>query len=157
VGAEPIILSHPDMGERYFTFELTGISSDNFGYVGQRTTGPKAGSFAIVGPGWQGELPGDVDASTATAPSPWILILGRTVVDGEADVANVRKLQEQYTLTPLSRWGSEGSDRPEHRDVLAPTEPEQDPLGPFKTLNAMLAENPPPAHHDLLINQFARI
>ena len=29
--------------------------------------------------------------------------------------------------------------------------------GRFKTLNAMLEENPPPAHHDLLLNQFARI
>ena len=51
---EPVILSHPDMGERYFTFELIGIDSDNFGYVGQRTTGAKAGSFAIVGPDWDG-------------------------------------------------------------------------------------------------------
>ena len=36
---EPVILSHPDMGERYFTFQLAGFSSDNFDYVGQRTTG----------------------------------------------------------------------------------------------------------------------
>ena len=50
-------MSHPDMGERYFTFELMGFTSDNFDYVGQRTTGPKAGHFAICGPGWQGELP----------------------------------------------------------------------------------------------------
>jgi len=41
--------------------------------------------------------------------------------------------------------------------VLEPIGPEQDPLGPFKTLNAMLAENPPPAHHDLVLNQFAQI
>jgi len=157
VGAEPVILSHPDMGQRYFTFELVGISSDNFGYVGQRTTGSNAGSFAIVGPGWQGDLPGDVDASTAAAPSPWILIMGRTVVDGDADVANVRKLQAHYKLTPLSRWGSQDGDRPARPDVLEPIEPQQDPLGPFKTLNAMLEENPPPAHHDLLLDQFARI
>ena len=157
VGSEPVILTHPDMGERYFTFELAGITSDNFGYVGQRTTGPKAGSFAIVGPGWTGDLPGDVDASLALAPSPWILILGRTVVDDETDVANVRKLQQQYTLTPLSQWGREDGGRPGRRDVLKPIEPEQDPLGPFKTLNAMLEENPPPAHHDLVLHQFAQI
>ena len=41
--------------------------------------------------------------------------------------------------------------------MLEPIEPEQDPLGPFKTLNAMLEENPPPAEHALLLNQFARI
>jgi hypothetical protein len=27
------------MGERYFTFQLAGIDSDNFAYVGKRTTG----------------------------------------------------------------------------------------------------------------------
>ncbi|MET8560178.1 DUF1254 domain-containing protein [Streptomyces flaveolus] len=30
LGSEPVILSHPDMGDRYFTFELVGITSDNF-------------------------------------------------------------------------------------------------------------------------------
>ena len=42
---EPIILSHPDMGERYFTFELMGVDSDNFDYIGQRATGSKAGQL----------------------------------------------------------------------------------------------------------------
>ena len=54
---EPVILSHPDMGDRYFTFELMGFTSDTYDYVGQRTTGKDAGHFAISGPGWQGKLP----------------------------------------------------------------------------------------------------
>src|SRR5215211_115268 len=157
VSREPIILSHPDMGERYFTFELIGISSDNFDYVGQRTTGSKAGSFAIVGPEWEGDLPRDVEGSLAPAPSPWVLIIGRTLVNDEADIARVQELQTEYELTPLSRWGREEAERPERRNVLEPIEPEQDPLGPFKTLNAMLEENPPPAHHEVVLNQFARI
>jgi hypothetical protein len=61
VRKEPVILSHPDLGERYFTFEIADMSSDNFAYVGTRTTGPKANSFAIVGPGWKGELPNGVE------------------------------------------------------------------------------------------------
>jgi len=32
----PIIRSHPQMGQRYFTFQLAGFTSDNFDYVGQR-------------------------------------------------------------------------------------------------------------------------
>ncbi len=60
VRKEPVILSHPDMGNRYFTFELSSIDSDNFAYVGQRTSGSKAGSFAIVGPDWKGTLPDGV-------------------------------------------------------------------------------------------------
>jgi hypothetical protein len=82
---EPVILSHPDMAERYFTFELMGFTSDNIDYIGQRTTGSTAGHFAIAGPGWQGELPDGV-RSVTPSPTPWVLVLGRTVVDGAADV-----------------------------------------------------------------------
>ena len=87
---EPVILSHPDMAGRYFTFELMGFSSDNFDYVGQRTTGIKAGHFAICGPGWHGELPPGVHA-VAPAPTPWVLVLGRTLTllvnSGESELA----------------------------------------------------------------------
>ena len=153
---EPVILSHPDMAGRYFTFELMGFSSDNFDYVGQRTTGSKAGHFAICGPGWHGDLPPGVQA-TLPAPTPWVLLLGRTLVDGDADLATVHALQAQYRLTPLSLWGKPGAEVPERRDVYAPAQPAQDPLGPWKTLNAMLAENPPPPHHAVVLAQFARI
>ena len=72
LSAEPIILSHPDLGDRYFTFELMGFTSDTYGYVGQRTTGKAAGHFAISGPGGQGPLPAGV-RSVEPAPTPWIL------------------------------------------------------------------------------------
>jgi hypothetical protein len=154
---EPIVLSHPDMGERYFTFELMGMTSDNIDYVGQRTTGSEAGDFAIVGPDWEGDLPADVNGEVQRATSPWVLVLGRTLVDGDHDLPEVHELQKQYRLTPLSQWGEADPKVPERRGVIEPIAVEDDPLGPFKTLNRMLEENPPPAHHDVLLKQFARI
>jgi hypothetical protein len=156
LSSEPVILSHPDMGDRYFSFQLAAMTSDNFDYVGQRTTGSKAGSFAIVGPGWTGELPDGV-TGLAPSPTPWMLCLGRTLVDGDDDVPTVQALQEQYRLTPMSLWGAPDAEVPERRDVLKPVEMAEDPLGPWKTLNAILAENPPPAHHGILLRQFAGI
>jgi len=153
---EPVILSHPDMADRYFTFELTGFTSDNFDYVGQRTTGPGAGHFAITGPGWRGDLPPEVQP-VRPAPTPWVLVLGRTLVDGAADLPKVQALQAQYRLTPLSLWGKPRAAMPERREVYAPAETTADPLGPWKTLNAMLAENPPPGHHGVMLRQFAHI
>ena len=44
VSREPVILSHPDMGDRYFAFELASFDSDNFAYVGKRMTGSRGGS-----------------------------------------------------------------------------------------------------------------
>jgi hypothetical protein len=152
---EPVILSHPDMGDRYFTFQLAAMTSDNFDYVGRRTTGSNAGHFALIGPGWTGELPEGV-TRTEPSPTPWILVGGRTLVDGAEDVPKVRTLQQQYKLTPLSMWGTD-QQVPEQRDVLQPIEVTKDPLGPWKTLNAMLEENPPPPEHAILLKQFATI
>jgi hypothetical protein len=153
---EPIILSHPDMEDRYFSFELSAMTSDNFDYVGQRTTGSKAGSFLIPGPGWEGEVPDGVTA-VAPSPTPWALCLGRTLVDGQDDVPVVNEVMKRYSLTPLSLWGQADPHVPERRDVLAPIDVASDPLGPWKTLNAMLAENPPPAEHGILLQQFASV
>jgi hypothetical protein len=119
LGGGSVILSHPDMAGRYFIFELMGFTSDNFDYVGQRTTGSKAGHFAICGPGSHADLPAGVQV-TRPAPTPWILLLGRTRVDGDADLATVHALQAQYRLTPLSLSGKPGAQVPEYRDVYAP-------------------------------------
>jgi hypothetical protein len=114
VTKEPLILSHPEMGDRYFTFEIASLDSDNFAYVGKRTTGGKAGSFAMVGPDWKGALPEGVTALPRSRTNS-VLILGRTLVDGNADLPAVRKLQDQYTLVPLSLWGK--------KDAVLPEEP----------------------------------
>ncbi|MFE3639123.1 DUF1254 domain-containing protein [Streptomyces cellostaticus] len=153
---EPVILSHPDMGHRYFAFQLADITSDNFDYVGARTTGSSAGNFALTGPGWSGRLPPDV-RQMAPSPTPWVIVLGRTLVDGPADVAAVHRLQERYRLTSLSQWGDPHARMPQRRDVLTPVDPHENQLAPWITLNAMLAENPPPEHHRLLLGQLARI
>src|SRR3712207_1024045 len=100
VTEEPVILSVPDTDDRYYTFELAAMHSDNFAYVGRRTTGTKASNYAIIGPGWESQLPEGVTALPAS-PTPWVLIFGRTLVEGPEDVPNVRKLQKGYQLTPL--------------------------------------------------------
>jgi hypothetical protein len=74
-----------------------------FAVVGSRTTGTKAGNFAIVAPGWSGTLPQGVDK--IVAPTSTIWIIGRTQTNGPADYDNVHKIQDGYRLTPLSQWG----------------------------------------------------
>ena len=156
ISKEPVILSHPEMGDRYFTFQLACMDDDNFAFVGKRTTGSKAGNFAIVSPDWTGKLPEGV---TALPPSrtPSILIIGRTLVDGPADVPTVNALQDQYKLAPLSLYGKEGAKLPERRDVWKPFDPKQDPLAEWKTMNKALAENPPEARLEKLLGLFAKI
>ena len=156
---EPIILSHPEMGERYFTFEIAGYDVDNFAYVGQRTTGSAAGDFAIYydkdGKDFDGQLPEGVKA-LPPSPTPWVLILGRTLVDGEEDLPNVAALQKKYRLTPLSYWektkNNPDVELPASRDVWAPYNPKKDPLASWRTINRAMTENPPAAKEQAILD-----
>ena len=48
LGKGPIVLEHPDMGRRYFTCGFLDPYTNVIGYVGSRTTGARAGRFAIA-------------------------------------------------------------------------------------------------------------
>ena len=154
---EPLILSVPDVGERYYTFEMASFDSDNFAYVGTRTTGNKAGHYAIVGPNWKGTLPEGVVALPASRTDS-ALVFGRTLVYDEADLANVHKLQAQYQLTPLSQWGATSPPKQaDDRNVWKPFDPKTDPLAAFKTMNKAMTENPPNESHKSMVANFASI
>jgi len=137
VSKEPIILSHPDMPDnRYFTFELAGHDSDNYDYVGMRTTGSKAGNFAIIGPNWQGELPEGVTA-LSPAQTPSVFLVGRTLVSGADDVKKVIALQDQYRLTPLSQWGNPNytpTSLKAPKPAATALKPATNPLGHWQTI-----------------------
>jgi hypothetical protein len=137
----PVILSHPEMGDRYFTFEIADMFSDNFAYVGKRITGRHAGSFAIVPPEWKGKLPAEVEESFQS-PTRFVLVFGCTLLSGANDVTAVNTLQDQYRMTPLAYWGKPASEMPERRDVWQPYDRKVDPLADWKTINCAWAENP---------------
>lgn len=156
VTKEPVILSHPDMGDRYFQFQLVSFDSDNFAVVGKRVTGSGAGSFALIGPNWKGNLPKGVTALPRSRSNA-IFILARTLVDNKADALVVNKLQDKYTLIPLSYWGKPDVVVPENRDVWKPFDKKTDPLAEWKTMNRALAEYPPEARLKSLLDMFATI
>ncbi|MCH2110251.1 MAG: DUF1254 domain-containing protein [Polyangiaceae bacterium] len=112
VGEEPMVLITPDMDveDRYWTIQIASYSSDNFAYVGTRTTGQKGGAYVITPPGWKGTLPDGV-THLAEAPTKWIFLLGRTLVKGDVDVKNVHKIPEKYRLVALSDFGKDNPPR----------------------------------------------
>jgi hypothetical protein len=102
---EPVVLSAPDTGVRYYLLPMLDMWTDVFASPGWRTTGTGAGNFLIMPPGWTGTAPPEFTG--IKAPTPYVWIIGRTKTDGPADYDAVHKIQAGYNITPLSQWGNE--------------------------------------------------
>ena len=148
----PVVLSHPDMADRYFGFQLMDPYTNVVGYIGSRTTGSEAASYAIVwedGP--QGEIPPDAEAIVVPYADIWLL--GRTAAGDEADQQEAVALMRQYTIT-------------------APGEPPTYPIEDFDTttsaplptgidaldaISAAMVASPPPTDDADKLAELARV
>ncbi len=149
VTKEPIVLSLPEMGKRFYLMQIMDGWTNVFANPGTRTTGGGKGEFAIVGPQWTGKLPNSVKELRSPTNTVWIC--GRTQTDGKEDYPAVRAIQDQYKLIPLSVWGKDYTppgDMPVAEGVDAKTPgPKQvtkmDAATFFVRLNTLMKDNPP--------------
>jgi hypothetical protein len=114
---EPMIVSVPDTGGRYYLLPMLDMWSDVFASPGWRTTGTMSGNFLIAPPGWRPDLREGLAAELKLpentqridAPTFYVWLFGRTQTDGPQDYAAVHEIQAGYKITPLSQWGGPAS------------------------------------------------
>ncbi|MGJ0507127.1 MAG: DUF1254 domain-containing protein [Methylocystis sp.] len=150
LSAGPIVLSVPETHGRYYLMPMLDAWTNVFASPGKRTTGTKAGHFAIAGPGWVGTLPKGV--TEIRAPTNMVWIIGRTQTNGPKDYPAVHAIQDGYRLTPLPAFGKRYTPPP---GVVDPAvDMKTAPVDQLKKMSAeaffnrlatLLKSNPPPA------------
>jgi hypothetical protein len=157
LAAGPLVIDVPDTRGRYYVLQLLDAYSNTFRYVGRRTTGTGAGSYALVPPAFSGALPPGV--RRITSPTPLVWLLGRTLVQGAADLPSVTELMRGYRVTPLAEWSAGAREPPLVLPAFPPNQTRlvlPKGLAFFDALGAYLAANPPPARDACALRVFAR-
>jgi hypothetical protein len=163
VGKEPWILSHPDMGNRYFLLPMLDGWTEVFAVPGSRTTEEGAQSYAVTGPDWSGSLPSGV--KELKSPTNIVWLIGRIYCTGTPeDYAAVHKIQDELKLVPLSSYGKPYSPIPGHVDssidMKTPVRDQvnnMDAVTYFTLLAQLMKTNPPTTADAPKIARFAKI
>ena len=101
---EPLVLGVPEIEKnRYYALQFIDLYTYNFAYVGTAATGNGEGKFLLAGPNWKGEKPEGVK-EVIRSDTDFAFVLYRTQLFDPADIENVKKIQSEYTLEPLSKF-----------------------------------------------------
>jgi hypothetical protein len=163
VSNEPWVLSVPDMGDRYYLLPMLSGWTDVFQVPGKRTTGGKAATYAITGPGWSGTLPEGV--TEYKSPTGLVWLLGRIYCTGTPqDYTAVHALQDKLSLVPLSSYGKPYTPVPgtvdNNFDMKTSVRDQVDALGVddyFNYLARLMKTNPPAAADAALVEKMKTI
>lgn len=161
VSKEPLVLSVPDSGGRYYLLPWLDYWADVFASPGKRTTGTAAQTIGIVGPGWQGSLPTGV--REYRSPTASGLLIGRSQTNGKADYAAVHAFQDGMQAVPLSAYGKaytppKGKVDPNQDTSAPPDQVERmDAATYFGMFAELLKENPPHANDYPILDRIRRI
>jgi hypothetical protein len=155
--AEPLVISVPEVRDRYYSLQFIDMYTHNFAYVGSRATGSGAGDYLLAGPGWRGKTPKGIK-SVIRSETDLAFVLYRTQLFGEDDLAAVKKIQAQYRVQSLSRFLGRPAPPTTALEFVAPLSAEAQKSSPefFRILNFLLQFAPTHPSETALMERFAR-
>ncbi|WP_353218213.1 DUF1254 domain-containing protein, partial [Sandarakinorhabdus sp.] len=95
----PVFFTMPPL-TRYHVASLMSITSDVGALLGTRSVGRAGGRYAIVGPGWRGDLPANAEMVRSQSNDAWLLL--RVVVNGPDDLAAAADGLTRFTLSAVA-------------------------------------------------------
>lgn len=157
---EPLVLTVPPIEQdRYFSLQFIDSYTNNFAYVGSRTTGNGGGKYLLAGPGWQGDKPEGVDEVIRSA-TDLAFVLYRTQLFGPSDLDSVKKIQAGYQVAPLSVHRNQPPPPPAAPiDFVSPLTPDAEKSSPqfFEILDFVMRYAPALPGEEELRARFATI
>jgi hypothetical protein len=156
--AEPLVLTLPAIEEqRYYSVQLIDAYTQNFAYLGTRSTGNNGGHFMIAGPDWKGQQPQNIDR-LLRSESNIAYALYRTQLFDEKDLAKVKQIQKGYKVETLSHYDKHKAPPGAAKiDWPKPTPTMSDTPDLFRYLNFMLSFAPAQDVEKDLLTRFAKI
>jgi len=113
--AEPWVLTLPKIEKnRFYTSQWDDLWSFVIGNAGSVDDGNDGGNFLLASPAWKGELPKGIK-KVIQGDSAFLGSLTRTQLISPKDLPNVKKIQAQYKLQPLSAFLSKPAPAPAPR------------------------------------------
>jgi hypothetical protein len=151
LGREPIILTTPDSDGRYYMVQAVDMWTNAFSYPAGAAAGYRGGRFALVGPGWSGELPSGLQR--INCPTRWVELQPRVHVKNQADLAGAQAVLAAIKTQGLAEYTGHQAPAAVAYDYAVPRiDPKvassqmlfEDPLQFWTIFSAAMNENPPP-------------
>lgn len=140
----PEVLHVPNVHNHSFVLALVDPYTEDFKNLGT-VAHTKPGYYVIAGPG-QHNVPIPPGAQRIDVNYSRIWIIGSTQLKGKNDLANVHRIQNGYTLTPLADYGKNYQPkRTAHPNKTVKTYQLPSGLRFFDVLGQLLKQFPPPA------------
>jgi hypothetical protein len=156
---EPMVLTVPQLGKRYFSVQFIDAYTFNFDYLGSRATGNEGGSYLVAGPSWKGEAPTGI-SKVVRSETEFAWAVYRTQLLSPDDLDNVKKVQAGYKVQPLSAFlGQPAPAAAPAINFIKPlsADDERSSLEFFNILNFALQYTPTHSSETELMARFAKI